>query len=654
MLCIAVIVQPVQAQFSQPSTSLTIHNGSLLESAANTLVVTTLVDESDGSCIDDDCSLRDAVAAAASGDTISFGALSGPSNLSLGEILIDKSLSILGPGSAMLEVNGSLISRIFNITAGVDVTISGLTLTNSRHNGGLATSQGGAIYNAGTLVLEDMRFLGNAAIGANGTPPVPPNPIGSPAQSGEGGAIYNLGSLVIRDSSFTGNLAIGGSSGDIFFPVVGSAYGGAIYNAAGASLEVENSLFNQNLAAGGSGSMFGGFAYGGAVSDSTTPGDSGIMSFTNTTFSSNTVLAGNGSASFPSNAYGGAIYAFSIYTTLDYVTIINNAAAGALGVNSAGGGIYSGAGMTGGPVVQGSLVANNTAGSGPDIAQSIESMDYNLISNASGAILGGTIENSLINITPLLDTTLKDNGGLTMTHALPENSHAVDMGGSNCPPTDARGVTRPKDGDGDGEAVCDIGAFELSINTAPILTSIEDKTVNEGSEMLFTIPVVDQEQDVLTFTLHEGPAGAVLDPATGVFSWTPGEADGPHYYDCEISISDGQLTITGTLGIDVKEVNIAPVLDAIGSQKVTVGKALEFTAAAADADLPANTLTFSLGTGAPEGAAIDPVSGAFTWTPGSAGDFTVTIIVSDGTTTDSEPVAITVNPIVLFLPVIVE
>ena len=43
---------------------------------------------------------------------------------------------------------------------------------------------------------------------------------------------------------------------------------------------------------------------------------------------------------------------------------------------------------------------------------------------------------------------------------------------------------------------------------------------------------------------------------------------------------------------------------------------LAFTATATDADLPANTLTFSLGsTGARGGMTIDANTGAFTWTP---------------------------------------
>jgi hypothetical protein len=70
-----------------------------------------------------------------------------------------------------------------------------------------------------------------------------------------------------------------------------------------------------------------------------------------------------------------------------------------------------------------------------------------------------------INADPLLGA-LADNGGSTFTHALLAGSPAIDAGSPTCPPpdTDQRGVRRPIDGDGDGEAICDMGSFEAQSN----------------------------------------------------------------------------------------------------------------------------------------------------------------------------------------------
>ena len=60
---------------------------------------------------------------------------------------------------------------------------------------------------------------------------------------------------------------------------------------------------------------------------------------------------------------------------------------------------------------------------------------------------------------------LKNNGGLTLTHDLLADSPAIDAGNpafSGPPDRDQRDYDRVADGDRDGTAVVDIGAFEVA------------------------------------------------------------------------------------------------------------------------------------------------------------------------------------------------
>jgi hypothetical protein len=68
---------------------------------------------------------------------------------------------------------------------------------------------------------------------------------------------------------------------------------------------------------------------------------------------------------------------------------------------------------------------------------------------------------------------LGDYGGPTPTHALSPASPAVDHALADaCPDADQRGEPRPVDGDGDGIARCDAGAFELQDPGAPAIPAL--------------------------------------------------------------------------------------------------------------------------------------------------------------------------------------
>jgi parallel beta-helix repeat protein len=195
------------------------------------------------------------------------------------------------------------------------------------------------------------------------------------------------------------------------------------------------------------------------------------------------------------------------------------------------------------------------------------------------------------------------------------------------------------------------------VNVPPVLDAIGNKTVDEGTLLTFTATATDSDlpANTLTFSLDAGaPAGASINPATGVFVWTPTESQGGASYSITVRVTDDgtpNLSNSETITVTVNDVNAPPVLNAIGDKIVDEGTLLSFTATATDPDLPANTLTFSLDAGAPAGASINPITGAFAWTPTESqgpGSYLVTIRVTDNGTPgldDSETITITVNEV---------
>src|SRR5690606_21918254 len=84
-----------------------------------------------------------------------------------------------------------------------------------------------------------------------------------------------------------------------------------------------------------------------------------------------------------------------------------------------------------------------------------------------------------------------------------------------------------------------------------------------------------------------------------------------------------------------------PQIAPVGDREVAEGEALAFSLRGVDAD--DDELTYRM-TGAPEGAALDPLTGTFSWTPGldASGVHEITFIVTDGHSSSSETVSITV------------
>ena len=190
-------------------------------------------------------------------------------------------------------------------------------------------------------------------------------------------------------------------------------------------------------------------------------------------------------------------------------------------------------------------------------------------------------------------------------------------------------------------------------NTAPVLDPIGDKSVDELVNLAFTASATDPEGDSFTFALAGAPEGAAITADTGVFSWTPTEAQGPGNYEFSVVVCDDrapELCNQEDITVTVNEVNVAPVLAAIDDKAVDELTELTFTASAIDDDIPTNILNFSL-ENAPSGASIDASTGAFSWTPSEAqgpGEFTFTVKVCDNGSPvlcDQQQIPVTVNEV---------
>ncbi len=220
-------------------------------------VVTTTGDSGPGS-------LRDTLALAASGDTITFS-LTLPATIALlSELPITQSVTIQGPGAGSRTISDAT-GRVFNLdTSAKTVLISGVRLSGQNPSG-----DGGAIINnGGDLTIAYSRIDGSTS-------------------TGEGGAIrnnYNAAtgySLRIQNSTIDGNTA--NKSGAIYF--------------IGYGLWIENSTIYDNHAVDSSGAigLFSGFGfiYNSTIAGNTATFGGGISSQDSQLTFESTIVANN-------------------------------------------------------------------------------------------------------------------------------------------------------------------------------------------------------------------------------------------------------------------------------------------------------------------------------------------------------------------------
>jgi CSLREA domain-containing protein len=487
-------------------------------------------------------------------------------------------------GDTILTGNGATVTtasgwddRLLDVHFGTTVQVTGVTFKNGH------ADSGGAIRNDGTLTLDGGEIAVSTASGPGGGgilnlgtltldgTAVTANSATGPG--GDGGGIRNSGSLTVDGSLISGNFAAhdGGGIGNDAYGIVsvsdaelrantaqhdgGGAYAEQPLDLLQPSFSLERTTVDDNTANHDGGGLENAFVNVGTVycpcagmtaDASTISGNvahtdgGGVASTadfhaTNTTVSSNTA----------SGTAGGIL---TLNLQLNNATITANLAQGGVG------GIFA----TGGATVLNTIISGNSllpSGGGAPVASNCSSKisgDYDLV---SGDCAPSSATHDVITSNPQLGP-LADNGGPTFTHSLATCavklclnnftlSPAVDRGspattGSTaCATVDQRGLSRSVDGNGDGVARCDIGAFEWhppSFLLGTFSLAPEDATVAVQDDLPlsfgWTVPgpswrvldtlelrIRDDARTILWVRFHEaaGTPGtlALVDPSTG-------------------------------------------------------------------------------------------------------------------------------------------
>ncbi|MBO0698391.1 MAG: hypothetical protein J2P46_08360 [Zavarzinella sp.] len=370
--------------------------------------------------------------------------------------------------------------------------LAGVTakLTNSALSDNSALVGGGLFTDS--VTMTGCTVSGNRADGGGGlfagTSATVTNSVVS-HNSAQGGGGISTPNLTLTGSTVSGNFASsngGGVDADTA-EVTNSTVSGNFASSNGGGVDADTAEVTNSTVSGNSALEDGGGIHGNHVAlfNSTVSGNSALQNggglsassatLVNSTVSGNSALGSGGgiiadTATVTNSTVGGNSAGDSGggIAILSGATIVNATIAGNSAV-SGGGGLFRHP-LAGNPVsVQNTIIAHNLAGfvgAGPDADGTFASVGHNLIGDDTGStgftngVNGDLVGSAAAPIDPKVGP-LQNNGGPTQTMALLAGSPAIDHGdNNNLPPTDQRGFPRIKDGNGDGVAVADIGAFE--------------------------------------------------------------------------------------------------------------------------------------------------------------------------------------------------
>ncbi|MGH9763230.1 MAG: choice-of-anchor Q domain-containing protein, partial [Blastocatellia bacterium] len=592
-------------------------------------------------------SLRQAIADACPGSTITFANTVVSPIVLQSELAIDETLTIQGPGASLLTISGNNAVRVFNIGGGIgnvaqaiSVTLSGMTLSdgNAPDDSGLAL--GGCILNnsTGTLTITSATISNSTAQGVSvlggglfnigaGTVDITNSTIsGNSVGHGDGGGIGNASTactINVTNSTIVGNSAPQGGGGAYVgqgtLNVTGSTISGNTARVAGGlfvsggTVTVTGSTISGNTAAlnGGGAEVDGTInLINSTISDNTATSSQGGGLYVNargTLNLTNSTISGNSAGEMGGGAFG------NIEGTLNLTnsTISGNSAGG---MNGMGGGVFSEPAVPNlfpAAVVntKNTIIALNTASSaGPDVDGSFISLGHNLIGEGDGStgltngVNGDQVGSIATPLNPMLGPPA-NNGGATLTEALIEGSPAIDAGDDSVlgPPlsltTDQRGPGFPRR----TRTHVDIGAVAIG---CPVIgaTLTGGTIICPGGLATITITVtINGGLSPYTVTLNNG-GGTMTGPSPLMFSVTPATSttysvfSGADLNTCPVTGMNSAVVTFGSK----PAVTVNPQSQTVGAGTVT------FTAAATGT--PAPTVQWQMSTNG--GGSFTNITGA--------------------------------------------
>ena len=183
----------------------------------------------------------------------------------------------------------------------------------------------------------------------------------------------------------------------------------------------------------------------------------------------------------------------------------------------------------------------------------------------------------------------------------------------------------------DGRGGTDAQSFTITIanvNDPPVFTSSPVTGAVEGQAYSYQAAATDEDGDAIAFSLLEAPSGMTIGGSSGLVSYTP-PAGSSGQTPVRIQADDGHGGKTEqSYTLNVRPENRAPAITSTAPLAAQEDALYGYAVQATDPD--GDAITFSLTT-APAGMAIDPATGAITWTPvkKDVGDHPVTVSARD-------------------------